>query len=407
MNNNFDRQRRIQRLRENRNAAFRVMDAVGSKSRGVEGAMIRNAVRRIALASPKSFGSMRDGRRIANEAMARSVFPKHIQRQIERYNSNDDAYESAAQIVRGMRGSGRNLDAIIQNNGTHFVPLIKAIDDLASYDYNSIPNGNVLNPTKFIDALLKAGVDINVRDVHGRTPLMAAIEYKFKGLVRRLLDLGADVNIGIRDGGWTALSVAVMRYPDIVPELLRRGANVKRTAINAFRVVSIPIKLLKFLIDRGLDVNKRRHPSTTLLHKAAEFGAPKHAAMLLVAGASTRARDDKGRTPLMVAVKKQDNWGLPALKLKTVRLLLRVSPLGAEDSEKKTALMHAIEAGDPNIIRLLVAAGAPVRHAERRMIPRNRANITEAFVNGRRERSTQQRREQRKRKRNAAVTSAR
>ncbi len=76
-----------------------------------------------------------------------------------------------------------------------------------------------------LTSLAKIGVDIDVRNIDGQTPLMAAAEYGRKEIVHFLLDKGADI-LASDDYGRNAIDIARKHGKQEIIELLeRRGAT--------------------------------------------------------------------------------------------------------------------------------------------------------------------------------------
>lgn len=88
--------------------------------------------------------------------------------------------------------------------------------------FRAVRDGNI-DGTR---SLLETGVDPNVRDNRGWTPLMYAANDGFKLLVPGLIEAGADPDLPAADGA-TPLFVAVLRgHEEIVEMLVRAGANI-------------------------------------------------------------------------------------------------------------------------------------------------------------------------------------
>ena len=82
-------------------------------------------------------------------------------------------------------------------------------------------NGNV----KAVQALLKSGVNVNIRTLTGKTPLMAACFKGYSEIAQMLLNSGASANSRDAEGN-TALSIARHQgYSRIVAFLKMAGAD--------------------------------------------------------------------------------------------------------------------------------------------------------------------------------------
>ena len=117
-----------------------------------------------------------------------------------------------------------------------------------------------------VQAELDKGVDVNVKDRFGFTPLHFAAT---KEIAELLINEGADVNA--KDKGWTPLYHAAWRGHKEVAELL---------------------------IAKGADVNMKDVEGVTPLHLAADRGHTEVVELLITAGADVNAKDDEGETPL-------------------------------------------------------------------------------------------------------------
>jgi hypothetical protein len=132
-----------------------------------------------------------------------------------------------------------------------------------------------------VKKLLAAGVPVDaVNEVH-YTALKAAARGMQVEIVRHLLSLGADVSH--RDiYGHTALHCAV-GSPSFREEAERQAECVR------------------VLLEAGADPNTATQAEGTPLGSAAWFGCGPSVDLLLKAGADTKRRDDRGRTPADLA----------------------------------------------------------------------------------------------------------
>ncbi|KAL8962045.1 MAG: hypothetical protein Q9183_005212, partial [Haloplaca sp. 2 TL-2023] len=77
-----------------------------------------------------------------------------------------------------------------------------------------------------IDQLVKAGLDVDVRDADGETPLLNAIFRGFTAAAEKLLDLGANPNACNTSSCESSIHFAVsFDRSDILPLLLRKGVD--------------------------------------------------------------------------------------------------------------------------------------------------------------------------------------
>ena len=132
-----------------------------------------------------------------------------------------------------------------------------------------------------VRTLLAAGADCNVRDGDGATALMLAAHAGRLDLVGALIDAGANVNAS-DERGWGALMKAVYNA-----ELDRGFAAVAQA-----------------LIDAGANVEAAIGYGVRPLMLAAGYGETAVVETLLRAGADVLARNEGGRTALMMVKEK-------------------------------------------------------------------------------------------------------
>ena len=131
-----------------------------------------------------------------------------------------------------------------------------------------------LGRTDMIDALLKAGADINAYDDRGFTPLILAAYNGQSAAVETLITKGADACRPDRDQGNTAqMGVAFKGEDGIAARLLKAGCNV----------------------------NARNHAGQTALMMASLFSRTRQVDILLAAGADRTIQDAAGRSASSVA----------------------------------------------------------------------------------------------------------
>lgn len=85
--------------------------------------------------------------------------------------------------------------------------------------------------TDIVRLLIRAGANVNIRDINGWTPLMWAATKGYLEIVRLLIQAGANVNN--RSNGWSVLQRAIAtNHRAVVRTLIQAGAHVTRDILN-------------------------------------------------------------------------------------------------------------------------------------------------------------------------------
>ena len=213
------------------------------------------------------------------------------------------------------------------------------------------------------ETLVSAGVDPNLPNQYGRTPLYYAALFNRNDVVALLLAHAADPNT--RAGGGapgsefpqTPLQIAAaMGNLHMASMLTAAGARVDskeetgRTALH-FAALGSHLDIIRFLLEKGADVNARDADGTSPLDEAVWRGHLEAAAILLAKGARLNEAETKtGATPINEAAYRGQT--------QLVRYLLQFSPnLAIPDKRGYTALENAIRMGhgDPALLLLEAA----------------------------------------------------
>jgi len=175
--------------------------------------------------------------------------------------------------------------------------------------------------------LTGAGADIRSRGRDGWTPLMKAAAYNESGMVKALLEEGAEADT-VTALGWTSLHVAAWSNDPVTTALL---------------------------LEAGGDVKARDAEGwTPLLWAARNRASAGVLDVLLEAGADPRALTDSLETALILAVSGWDEPDPDSLDL----LISRGCDINAADGSGMTALMEAAALGYERACRILLEAGA-------------------------------------------------
>jgi ankyrin repeat protein len=233
----------------------------------------------------------------------------------------DDIY---FEVVGYLLEHGADVNA--QANTEHSTPL-----HLASY----------CGGVKVAQLLLDHGVNINVRDEMGRTPLHESLinlcdgpDYDYYiDAVRFLLDHGADV--GALDNNRSTPLHVVSEY-----------GNVKAS---------------RLLLERGADVDALDNDHSTPLHMASQHGNVKAARLLLERGANAHAQNKNNQTPIQLLMANIFDKKDQGDRIDAIRLSLELDgDVDSTNSEHETLLHQESYSGNFEAVQLLLEHGANI-----------------------------------------------
>lgn len=188
------------------------------------------------------------------------------------------------------------------------------------------------NQVDSITTLLDRGMDVDIRDGEGRTPLMAAAAFGSTEAAELLIARGADP--------------------------MARDSQNADTPLH-FAALAGRIEIARLLLAHGAEVEAGSSPAeATPLHYAAVYGQLKMIAFLIETGADPNVRDLKGLTPFQYA----------SLRNRTPVMELLVS-LGAWQD----TIFDAVNAGDFGRVITHLNRGANVNQADLYGTPLHRA----------------------------------
>ncbi len=217
-----------------------------------------------------------------------------------------------------------------------------------------------------VEELIARGADVNLVNERGQTALHVAAgegqenerrpqptsrkRDRMAVLIDLLLEAGADPAPG---GGTGILALAAgNRCPEVVRRLLDEGVPVdpplQENAWTPLMAGVGSVRILRHLLRRGADPNRRDPAGGTALHAAVRRWVPVVKALrtLVRAGAEVNAADDAGTTPLLAAAAT----GV----MENVRELLSFgADRGILDGQGRGAVEIANASGNREIVKLL------------------------------------------------------
>lgn len=156
--------------------------------------------------------------------------------------------------------------------------------------------------------LLAAGVDLNVPDLKGRTPLHLAARFGVAAIAQSLIEAGADITAKANNGNTALHEGAISGALGIVRRLLDSGADaqcVNHDGWSAlhFAALSGSCEIIRLLVARGVNVNAiATRPELTPLQAAAEVGQSDAIAALAAGGADLDLKTSDRDEPLLLAI---------------------------------------------------------------------------------------------------------
>ncbi|XP_011860448.1 PREDICTED: ankyrin-2-like [Vollenhovia emeryi] len=199
---------------------------------------------------------------------------------------------------------------------------------------------------KEVDDLINQGVNVNVIDQDGRTPLHYAAKKHNEDIANALIKAGADINIKDQDGRTPLHWAAIERNEGVANALIKAGADVNAKddygriplhwAVNAGS-----IEVTQILLETKVNVNAQDKNGKAPLHLAAKENHAELVKVLLSNRADISVKDHHGDTPFNLTTNEE------------IKALLR-----------NAALLEAVKSGNISEVKHLVSEGADVNVVE-------------------------------------------
>ncbi|XP_074164635.1 2-5A-dependent ribonuclease [Sminthopsis crassicaudata] len=264
---------------------------------------------------------------------------------------------------------------------------------------------------ELVQQLLEKGADVNIKMEGGWTPMHNAVKEGDENIVKLLLEKGADPHIRKENGATPFIVAAIVGNVELLKLFLSKGANINEYDNHGFTAFMEAAyygeeRALEFLYEKGAAVNLGRQTTEeqkklnkgrcTALMDAAKKGHfnvvkillekmgadvnardnmgrnalihtfldPKNkkvkeiVCFLLKSGIDVNVKGEKGKTPLILAVEKED--------IELVQMILEKSGTNINDmdSDENTALLIAVKNNQLDIVQLLCQKGAELDSGE-------------------------------------------
>lgn len=258
-----------------------------------------------------------------------------------------------------------------------FIPIHSQAD--INDDFLKLTDRNITDDKNIeqIRELIDKGVNLNVKDANGWTPLMKVAFIGRIATAKLLIEKGADVNTSDFHGNTILMHVAAMPFPEqaeIFKILVQKGADVNAKNVERWTALmqaakghsatiikelinkgkmdvaknfeSIPLEMARLLIKNGADVNAKDVRGLTALIMAASEGHTETVKQLIDSEAEINAQDKYGLTPLMYAVPN---------KIEAMNLLVKNgADVNIRTVTGRTALINAAASGDAQSVKVLL-----------------------------------------------------
>jgi ankyrin repeat protein len=256
------------------------------------------------------------------------------------------------------------VEAIKDQNPKAVATLIPHTDVNARQPDGSTPLSWAVfkNDAATVDLLLKAGAKVTTADDYGETPLTLACANGNAGIVGKLIAAGADVNAARFYNETPLMVAAASGNADVIKALVAHGAKIEeaeaRRGQNALMWAAAEgnSDAVAALLKAGAKPNVASKAGFTPLVFVAENGDVRSAQNLIAAGADVNYAVPRASGILLIAI--------TAKKFDVANALIDNGALVTDKDPTGTTPLHtAAELGEINLVKKLIAKGADVNAA--------------------------------------------
>eukprot|EP01103_Thecamoeba_quadrilineata_P017212 TRINITY_DN6007_c0_g1_i1.p1 TRINITY_DN6007_c0_g1~~TRINITY_DN6007_c0_g1_i1.p1 ORF type:complete len:367 (-),score=82.63 TRINITY_DN6007_c0_g1_i1:213-1289(-) len=220
-------------------------------------------------------------------------------------------------------------------------------------------NGDVETASK----LLNEGLAIDETDRDGWTALFHAVSNGQLSAAQFLVEKGANVNVTNNDDRPLLFEAIAEGKKEVIHFLFEKGAdykiNLKSGGVLHECIEWDNVELLKYFLEKNVDINVKGKKGNTPLHEAAKVNRKDMVEALLAKGANVNARNKHDLTPLHLLIESSDSH-----KIKdTLIALVHAGSNVNEVDDVGNTFLHRICSGDLELvdtvkIRSLLEVGA-------------------------------------------------
>jgi len=166
-----------------------------------------------------------------------------------------------------------------------------------------------VNCKEIVDYFIGRGINMNMQDDLGHTPLMVASSFGYQGLVHYLIDHGANLDIRGSDCN-TALHLALYGgFTDSAEMLIEHGATLNAKGYGGNTPLILASKdnneaMVRCLVEHGAEINERNNHGKTALFYASKYGRMNLVTYLLENGADLHIKTRYGNHAVIAAFLK-------------------------------------------------------------------------------------------------------
>ena len=155
---------------------------------------------------------------------------------------------------------------------------------------------NVDNPDA-VSRMLAAGLDPNQLDTHGQPALIVALQAESPKSAKVLMEAkGVDIDVRNHAGETPLMMAALKSQPALAAELVAHGAAVQKDGWTPLHYAATGgnVEIVKLLLSKGATLEARSPNGSTALMMAARYANEGAVDALLAAGADRSAKNDLG-----------------------------------------------------------------------------------------------------------------